>query len=43
MIKQRQIVENYEPIVVMKKNGKQPLVVIDAKSFIELNKEKKSR
>ena len=34
---------NYEPIVVMKKNGKQPLVVIDAKSFIELNKEKKSR
>ena len=34
---------DYEPIVVMKKNGKQPLVVIDAKSFIALNKEKKSR
>ena len=33
---------DYEPIVVMKKNGKQPLVVIDAKSFIELNKEKNS-
>ena len=26
----------YEPIVVMKKNHKKPLVVIDAESFIEL-------
>lgn len=27
---------NYEPIVVMKKNRKKPLVVIDAESFIKL-------
>ena len=33
---------DYEPIVIMKKNGKKPLVVMDAKSFIELNKEKNS-
>ena len=26
----------YEPIVVMKKNHKKPLVVIDAENFIEL-------
>ena len=31
---------DYEPIVVMKKNGKKPLVIIDAESFIALNKEK---
>ena len=28
---------DYEPIVVMKKNGKKPLVVIDAEAFVELN------
>jgi len=33
---------DYEPIVIMKKNGKKPLVVMDAKSFIKLNKEKNS-
>ena len=33
---------DYEPIVVMKKNGKKPLVIIDAESFIALNKEKNS-
>ena len=33
---------DYEPLVIMKKNGKKPLVVMDAKSFIELNKEKNS-
>lgn len=27
---------NYEPLVVMKKNGKKPLVVIDADYFIKL-------
>ena len=26
---------NYEPIVVMKKNGKRPLVIIDAEYFIK--------
>jgi hypothetical protein len=29
---------NYEPIVVMKRNGKKPLVVIDAEYFISMNK-----
>lgn len=29
---------NYEPIVIMKKNGKKPLVVIDADYFINMNK-----
>lgn len=29
---------DYEPIVVMKKNGKKPLVVIDAEYFINMNK-----
>jgi len=29
---------DYEPIVVMKKNGKKPLVVIDAEYFISMNK-----
>ncbi len=29
---------NYEPIVIMKKNGKKPLVIIDAEYFINLNK-----
>ena len=28
---------NYEPIVVMKKNGKKPLVVIDAEFFVKLH------
>jgi len=28
---------NYEPIVVMKKNGKKPLVVVDAEYFIKLH------
>jgi hypothetical protein len=27
---------NYEPIVVMKKNGKKPLVVVDAEYYIQL-------
>ena len=31
---------NYEPIVVMKKNHKKPLVVVDAEYFINLFKEK---
>jgi hypothetical protein len=30
--------KNHEPIVVMKKNGKSPLVVVDAKYFIKLHK-----
>lgn len=30
---------NYEPIVVMKKNHKKPLVVVDAEYFINLFKE----
>lgn len=30
---------NYEPIVVMKKNHKRPLVVVDAEYFIKLFKE----
>ena len=29
----------YDPIVVIKKNGVQPLVVLDAESFLELVKE----
>lgn len=29
----------YEPIVVMKKNGKKPLVVIDAEYFVRLHNE----
>jgi hypothetical protein len=28
---------NYEPIVVMKKNGKKPLVVVDAEYFVRLH------
>jgi hypothetical protein len=32
--------KNYEPVVVMKKNYKKPLVVIDAEYFISLFKEK---
>ena len=28
---------DYEPIVVMKKNGKTPLVVIDAEYFVQLH------
>jgi len=31
--------KNYEPVVVMKKNYKKPLVVIDAEYFISLFKE----
>lgn len=31
---------NYEPVVVMKKNHKKPLVVVDAEYFINLFKEK---
>jgi hypothetical protein len=30
--------KDYEPIVVMKKNGKKPLVVIDAEYFVKLHK-----
>ena len=30
----------YEPIVVMKKNHKKPLVVVDAEYFIELFEDK---
>lgn len=33
---------NYEPIVVMKKNHKKPLVVVDAEYFISLFKEKEN-
>ena len=32
----------YEPIVVMKKNGKKPLVVVDAEYFVRLHNEKGS-
>ena len=32
--------KDYEPIVVMKKNGKKPLVIVDAEYFITLNKRK---
>ncbi len=28
---------NYEPIVVMKKNGKKPLIVVDAEYFVKLH------
>jgi len=28
---------NYEPIVVMKKNGKKPLVVVDAEYFVKMH------
>jgi hypothetical protein len=31
---------DYEPIVVMKKNGKKPLVVVDAEYYIQLHGEK---
>lgn len=30
--------KDYEPIVVMKKNGKKPLVVVDAEYFVNLHK-----
>ena len=30
---------NYEPIVVMKKNGKKPLIVVDAEYFVRLHNE----
>lgn len=33
---------NYEPIVVMKKNGKKPLVVVDAEYFVRLHNENSS-
>jgi len=28
---------NYEPIVVMKKNGKKPLIVVDAEFFVKMH------
>ena len=28
---------NYEPILVMKKNGKKPLVVVDAEYYVNLH------
>lgn len=31
---------DYEPILVMKKNGKKPLVVVDAEYYIQLYREK---
>jgi hypothetical protein len=31
---------DYEPIVVMKKNGKKPLVVVDAEYYIQLHGDK---
>lgn len=31
---------DYEPIVVMKKNGKKPLVVVDAEYYIKLHSER---
>jgi hypothetical protein len=31
---------DYEPIVIMKKNGKKPLVVVDAEYYIQLHGEK---
>ena len=37
-----QAIENsgdYEPLVVMKKNGKKPLVVVDAEYFVRLHNE----
>jgi len=40
-----QAIENskdYEPIVVMKKNGKKPLVVVDAEYFVRLHNESSS-
>jgi len=30
--------KDYEPIVIMKKNGKKPLVVIDADFFVRMHK-----
>ena len=30
---------DYEPIVVMKKNGKKPLIVVDAEYFVRLHNE----
>ena len=41
MIKQKSNCGNYEPIVIMKKNGKKPLAIVDAEYFINLNKGKK--
>ncbi len=35
--------KSYEPLVVIKKNGKKPLAVVDAEYFVELHKEKESR
>lgn len=34
---------DYEPIVIMKKNGKKPLVVVDAEYYIQLFGEKNDR
>lgn len=34
---------NYEPIVVMKKNGKKPLIVVDAEYFVKLHDETVSK
>ena len=31
---------DYEPVLVMKKNGKKPLVVVDAEYYIQLHREK---
>jgi len=31
---------DYEPLVIMKKNGKKPLVVVDAEYYINLHSEK---
>jgi hypothetical protein len=31
---------DYEPVLVMKKNGKKPLVVLDAEYYIQLHREK---
>ena len=39
MIKQKLNCNGYEPLVIMKKNHKKPLVVLDAEHFIELIKE----
>ena len=38
MIKQKANCNGYEPLVIMKKNHKKPLVVLDAEHFIELIK-----
>ena len=34
---------DYEPIVVMKKNGKKPLVVVDAEYYIQLHGDKNDK